>query len=408
LSISSASASLAALLFLSLLPLHAAPERLTITGTVLDEATKQPLAGATILVHSAGVRTGYDSFCPTCYLDCGKRGTTDTAGNFQIEGLSPDLVFTMLVIRDGYSSVFVNKHDPQKGPAATTLKPRPPVTDPKQTVRGKVVDTKGRPVKEALISQQGIRVGDMQRFGDGDWIDLMAVSNKDGEFEIAYKIPATSMILEVTPRGMAPTLVTLSTGPERHPVTVTEGASVRGRLTSGGKPVANAEMLLSSHRTIAGTRYADIRIGTNANGEFLITNVPPGRVWDLAPRMESLAPKGLAAPLTHLETKDDGHEIKVPDIEVSPAHTIRGRIRLADDTPIPPNMRIGLNPDRGSDRQVQLLPPDGTFEFKGVGKGIYTLSPSVKGYRAPNAQYGIEFLVEGDRNNFVITLHPIR
>jgi len=109
------------------------------------------------------------------------------------------------------------------------------------------------------------------------------------------------MILEITPRGMAPTLATLATGPERHTVTVTDGASIRGRLISGGKPIPNVEMLLATHSRVSGTTYQELRIGTNANGEFVITNVPPGRVWDLVPRMDSLASKGLAAPLMHVD-----------------------------------------------------------------------------------------------------------
>lgn len=402
------SRTLIAYLLLSALPLYAAAARVSIAGTVVDESSKEPVAGATVLVHSAGVRTGYDSACPTCYLDCGKRGTTDSEGKFSIEGLSPDLVFTMLVVRDSYGSIFIRKHDPEKGPATAAIKKRMPPADPKQTVLGKVVDAKGKAIKEALISQQGVRSGEMRQFGDRDWIDLVAVSNRDGEFEMAYGKPATAMILEIAPRGMAPTLVTLATGSERHTITVSEGATISGRLMSRGKPVAKAEMLLSTHRRIAGTTYAEVRIGTNANGEFAITNVPPGVVWDLAPRMESLAPKGLAAPVTFVATKDDGHEVRTGDIEAVPAHTIRGRIVLADGSPIPPSMRISLYPDRGGDRQVQELPPDGVFEFKGVGKGVYSLSPAVKGYRARNAEYGIEFLVEGDRDNFNISLDPVK
>lgn len=237
------------------LTLHAAG-RLTATGTVVDESTKEPIAGATVLVHSAGVRTGYDQFCPTCYLDCGKRAVTDAEGRFSIEGLSPELIFTMLVVKDGYGSAFIRKHDPEKKqPAATALKKRASAADLKQVVRGKVVDGQGKPVKEALISQQGIQFGEGRRFGDIDWIDLVAVSNRDGEFEMAYGKPATAMILEVAPRGMAPTLVTLATGGERHMVTVTGGAPIRGRLVSGGKPVANADTLLTAHNRYSGNVY---------------------------------------------------------------------------------------------------------------------------------------------------------
>ncbi len=78
----------------------AAQERATITGKVTD-ATGKPAEHATVLVYEAGVKKGYSIFCPTCYTDCGKRAVTDAGGNFTISRLSPDLRFTLLVMRDG-------------------------------------------------------------------------------------------------------------------------------------------------------------------------------------------------------------------------------------------------------------------------------------------------------------------
>ncbi len=176
--------ALTVLLLLSALTIQAA-ERLTATGSVVDESTQQPIENATILVHSAGVRTGFDQYCPTCYVDCGKRGTTDASGRFSIAGLSPDLVFTLLVVREGYATTFVRKHDPEKGSAKASVKKRTPAGDAKQVVLGKVVDRNGEPVREALISQQGTHIGQSRRFGDIDWIALVAVSNREGQSEMA-------------------------------------------------------------------------------------------------------------------------------------------------------------------------------------------------------------------------------
>ena len=89
-----------------------AAERVTATGTVIDEATNQPVPNATVMVYSAGVKKGYDLFCPTCYVDCGKRATTNETGAFTIANLSGDLVFKLLVIHEGHSSSFINKVDP--------------------------------------------------------------------------------------------------------------------------------------------------------------------------------------------------------------------------------------------------------------------------------------------------------
>src|ERR1700722_920829 len=76
-----------------------AEERATATGKVVDVAGK-PLEHATVMVYEAGVKKGYSIFCPTCYTDCGKRTVTDAEGNFAISGLNPDLLFTLLVVKD--------------------------------------------------------------------------------------------------------------------------------------------------------------------------------------------------------------------------------------------------------------------------------------------------------------------
>jgi hypothetical protein len=388
----------------------APPERLTASGIVVDDSTKLPIENATVMVHSAGVKSGYDQFCPTCYVDCGKRATTDAKGAFTIPGLSPDLLFNFLIVREGYSAIFVKRVDPAKGAAETAaLKNRKPPENPKQIVRGKILDAKGQPVRDALISQQGI-IFDMGRaFGDRDWIDPIAVSNGAGEFEMAYMKPAKAMILEVTPRGMAPKLVALPTGSETpHNVTVTDGAVIRGRLVDiKGKPVAGAEFVLSTHIRMAGRFFQDIRMGTNENGEFVVTNVPPGRVWDLFPTMDSLAPKGLTAPLAHLATRDDGEEIRMPDTVARAGYSLKGKIMLADGAAIPPGMRVNLFADGMPDRQSVLLGPDGLYEFRGLANRIYTLAPAVKGYEQKDSESQLELLIDGDRKDLNVTLYPV-
>src|ERR1700704_3603279 len=102
---------------------------------------------------------------------------------------------------------------------------------------------------------------------------MLAVTNASGEFEIAYGVPAQKMIFRVSPRGMAPKLFTAPTGADRKTFTVTDGATIRGRLMKDGKPVANAELGLAVITHRAGATYPEIRIGTGADGRFAITNV---------------------------------------------------------------------------------------------------------------------------------------
>ena len=103
--------------------------RLTLAGRVADSAGK-PIEHATVMVYHAGVKKGYSTYCPSCYVDCGKRTITDNQGMFMFKGLSPDLWFQLLVAGEGYEPAFVNKVDPSSGaPITATLVHRKGVND---------------------------------------------------------------------------------------------------------------------------------------------------------------------------------------------------------------------------------------------------------------------------------------
>jgi hypothetical protein len=315
------------------------------------------------------------------------------------------------VLRDGYASAYVRKVDPAKGPVQNAiLKPRPPIPDASQAVRGTIVDAHGKPVKDAVIKQQGVTFegpdGRLStRFGSADdWIDALAVSNENGDFELAFSKPAVQMILQVTPRGMAPKLTTGATGPERTTITVTDGTIVRGRLMYDGKPVANAEVGITTHTHLSGSTYDELRIGTNDDGTFIITGVPAGRIWMLYPKMESLTAQNIGANALPFETKDDGEDVNIGKIELKPAYSLRGRVVLTDGKSIPPDMHVTISADQAWDNQIVSIDADGTFEVRGLPPGVFSISAGVRGYHSPERV--TEVLVNRDIDNLVLRMLP--
>jgi hypothetical protein len=274
-----------------------AVERATAKGKVLG-SDGTPIEHATVLVYEAWTKHGYSLYCPTCWVDCGKRAVTSADGRYSIPGLNPDLVFKLLVVRNGYKTVLIDKVDPAKGSAAdAVLRPAVATAEPSQTIRGRVVDSHGNVLRDVVVEQNGVVFngprGRGRSFGPNDspeWIQPLSATDERGEFQVIYAKPAIEITLSVSPRGMAPKLVTLPTGGEKKTITVTQGATLRGRLLQpDGTPAKNAEIGVSVHSRMAGTVFPEVLIGTRDDGTFAITNIPAGRVWYVYPKMESLA-----------------------------------------------------------------------------------------------------------------------
>jgi hypothetical protein len=395
--------------------MSSAVDRATLTGRVTDAAGK-PLEHATVIVYHAGVKKGYSTFCPSCFTDCGKRDVTNASGEFTIKGLSPDLWFELLVVHDGYTPTFVKKVDPFKGPAAATLPVRTPVDDPGRVVRGRVVDPHGAPARDAVVEPMALLVGQGPGtiYGMPPGLDPVAATNENGEFEIAYAKSTSKMALMVEARAMAPKLVILPTGPERRTVTVSEGAIVRGRLVDNGKPVAGAEIGLNpreawmgrSNLVISGSFYSEIRIGTQEDGSFAITNVPAAEQWYVYGKMESIASRG-ATDSVACATTHDNQEVNVGDIQIKRAYHVRGKVVLSDGKPVPDGMRIIVSSELNRDSQLAPVNTDGRFECEGLAAGKYSLYPSVKGYELPKGERQIEASIDGDVGNLAIVLDPV-
>ena len=408
----------------------AATPRANLTGTVVD-SNGNPLADVTVVVYHAGVKVGYSTFCPSCYLDCGKRAITDAKGGFEIKDLAGDLWFTLLAARDGYVPKITKSIDPDKSPTVSLkLDTKPPTTDFSGTVRGRLLDSAGVPVRDALISPTGLNLsakqasaifpgspigeGEHSVYGTFKGLQPIAVSNQQGEFEISYDQPTPKMLLEIEGRGLAPKFAVMETGPERRTVTLSDGAAITGRLVQNGKPVPNAQIgLIAKDRggfgadlKLLGNPYEVVRIGTDANGRFTIPNVPAPVDWYVYATMDSISGLGAVTPIEVHATKN-GEYLQTPDLVVKPGYRVRGTVLVSDNKPIPEGMRVFLSSGTVWDSQTVPLAPDGHFEFSSIPPGKYTISASVKGYHEKESMYGpAPFSVDHDVDNFTTTIYP--
>jgi hypothetical protein len=199
-----------------------AADRASLAGKILDGAG-HPIDHAIVLVYHAGVKRGYSTYCPSCYVDCGKRTTTGPDGSFLIKSVDSGLLFELLAVRDGFQPAFIKAVDPlkQSSPSAVLI-PRYAATSPEKVVRGRVVDGHGLPLRDSLVQPIGLSSneypdgkpskGEISMYGTIQGVDPIAVTDEKGEFEIASERPALAMLLKFETRGFAPKLQAFPTG----------------------------------------------------------------------------------------------------------------------------------------------------------------------------------------------------
>jgi protocatechuate 3,4-dioxygenase beta subunit len=365
-----------------------------LAGTVTD-IDGRPLPGATVYVYTAGPRQGIGSFCPSCYVDCGKRQVTDARGRFRLPSLDRSLLFRILTVSEGYEPAFTPKVDPLQGEIGVKLRKTDlSREDPQRRVTGRVLDPSGQPVVGATVEPVGFRtlLGEGE-FGETPGLDALAITNGRGEFRFRVPEPGVFAYALINARGLAPRVVAdLTAGSGRpHDVTLPLGTTLMGsvRNSSGqGVPDAVVHVVPTELRIEQFTKWQEI--ATDADGRFTLPNVPADREYRVATRMDSLIGAGVGTAGRTVLAGKDGTVTGGLELTALPATVLAGQVVLTDGKPVPPGTQILLSRQGTWDAQTAILDAGGRFRFQAVPReetmGLfvrvpgYHIAASTKGF----------------------------
>jgi hypothetical protein len=321
----------------------------------------------------------------------------------------------VLAVAPGHEPTFFAKVDPQKGPLTAVLKSRVNTRPSSQTILGRVVDRDGKPIPQAVVSVETTVMGNTYHGWPPEGTDPLAVTDENGEFSIGSPVKFDAMMFSVQARALARGIFNdVKPGSARHELVVTEGAAITGRVLGHGQPLKDVVTgACGSDRSI-GNFTGDFVMACQADGRFLLPNLPPNREYFLYGIMNSLTNYG-TLPLKRVKPGGDGQTLDVGDLAVVPGKRLAGRVELSDRMPLPSGTRLTVGREDAWDVLALLLPSDGQFDISNLPSGeTLNLNVALKGYRPSprNASFealngfGLTGTLPRDKTNLVFRLEP--
>jgi hypothetical protein len=183
-------------------------------------------------------------------------------------------------------------------------------------------------------------------------------------------------------------------------------------LLREGSPVPGAVVAMVTQERESSAFMRGFEVATDGNGRFSLQVVPAENRYFLYTKMSDMRKLALALPLQSVSSGLVGSKVELGDLALKPAHTLRGRVVLADDSFLPPKTRIHLGRESAWDYGDMTLREDGSFEFTAIPPESISLSIRIPGYRISAKNPNKDWLNEGrivgrlerSIDNFVIHL----
>ncbi|HKS25360.1 MAG TPA: carboxypeptidase regulatory-like domain-containing protein [Thermoanaerobaculia bacterium] len=337
----------------------------TLSGTVVDSKTQQPVAGAYVTLMSGGFNMGGSEILHSAI--------SDAKGAFTIANILPG-TFGVMSDRPGYNLPRV-----EVALVAGRTVQKPLYAMPLGTITGTVVDEDKRPVAAAHVTTRAASREAMNltmMFGRPGARGVY--SGPDGRFVARDVQTEHDVIVDAAKKGY-PSAHTASMrvhpGEKKSGITLTipRGIAFAGRvLDKNNKPVANAAVELNESTNdpggqfrrimaFANNRQNDDQVRSGGDGTFVV-RVKEGR-YDVVVKAEGFASKTLRA-------QQVAAGMKPVDIVVEPGVEITGRVTRGGAGVDGVNIAT-MSMTEGM--QSTMTGPDGSFRLTDLSPGSMML-----------------------------------
>jgi hypothetical protein len=312
-----------------------------------------------------------------------------------------------MVAGRGFEPINLTNVDPTQTPLTVRLKPRGKGQLPaRQTVFGRVLDARQRPVSGAAVTIEGVTVGRSTSYGgQAKGTDVVAVSDASGEFELYVAKPFDSLSLQIDAPGSARTIFFGATpGGHRHDFVLPVGAALVGRVVRDGKPVPGINLGVAGVDRTAGRFTGDFVVGTDTNGMFVFPSLPPDQDYQFCGVLDSLRGVG-ALPARVVRAGKDGSKTDLGTLSLTPGWRVAGEVRAENAKALPAGSRLILFREGAWDFSIIDLPDDGRFDLPNVPGEALSIKIGMTGYR-PTGTPPVLGHLESDRTGLVFLMEP--
>ncbi|MBT5706942.1 MAG: carboxypeptidase regulatory-like domain-containing protein [Verrucomicrobia bacterium] len=309
---------------------------------------------------------------------------TDTTGHFEIPNLDPKLRFELLLVADGYVSAFHPNIDPAEDQPVITLQPYDSTQiAPNQLSRGRVIDSYGDPIANAIIEVRGWSTEETTTWGRSRRVmkTPIAVTNSNGQFELATRQEVTSLQIDISCRNYAhQEFYDLALGGLEQAFTLFTGVTVSGRLIHNGQPVANRRIQINSQRSTPRSNFTHNAVVTNPRGEFVFYNLPSTLTFNVAAAIDSIPELG-RTPIRRIGPWTEGHSEDIGDLAIEPGFRISGTVKTLDGQTLPETSLLLIDHRDTWGLRSFPLSSDGKFALQGLHPGAMRVNVKIPGYR---------------------------